>query len=436
MKKILPILFFIAAGLSAYFYLEPEPEEAGSKTKTVIDSTTPLTCSQCDVKSSVPPPCLNCMLHNKIRMQSGEELDGKIIKITKDKVIIQVAYGSMTVNKSEIIFDLPEELEPVTVTPPKKQEQPSHETSVKTEEKIPELQPETPVVNLPLPPASTVTPKTINKCLSGHTWIAYTPSVYSPGSENTISDEDISSDMELLISCGFNGLVTYSSEKKMATIPLIAKQNGFKAVIMGIWDPKNQEEMNNAIQAKDYADAYCLGNEGLHFARYSYDKLIEKLRELKNASGRAVTTSEPLDIVLNTEFPQVMKECDFLFLIAHFFFDPDLKSKNPQQGVQWLLSVTRDVKARVSSNKPLMLKEVGYPSGGEDWASEKNQDRFLDSMENRNVLYCCFEAFDQPWKTGEPIEPYWGIFKRDRTPKEYAKQRIELSSKKRRYSHR
>ncbi|MCP4424487.1 MAG: glycosyl hydrolase, partial [Chloroflexi bacterium] len=28
-----------------------------------------------------------------------------------------------------------------------------------------------------------------------------------------------------------------------------------------------------------------------------------------------------------------------------------------------------------------------------------------------------FEAFDQPWKDTQPIEPHWGLFYNDRLPK-------------------
>src|SRR5205823_9481233 len=34
-----------------------------------------------------------------------------------------------------------------------------------------------------------------------------------------------------------------------------------------------------------------------------------------------------------------------------------------------------------------------------------------------DVRFVYFEAFDQPWKTHLPVEPHWGIFRSDRTPK-------------------
>jgi hypothetical protein len=36
------------------------------------------------------------------------------------------------------------------------------------------------------------------------------------------------------------------------------------------------------------------------------------------------------------------------------------------------------------------------------------------------VRFVYFEAFDQPWKTHLPIEPHWGLFRSDRSPKALA----------------
>jgi hypothetical protein len=38
------------------------------------------------------------------------------------------------------------------------------------------------------------------------------------------------------------------------------------------------------------------------------------------------------------------------------------------------------------------------------------------------VKFVYFEAFDQPWKTHLPIEPHWGIFNSDRSPKVLGKR--------------
>ena len=102
------------------------------------------------------------------------------------------------------------------------------------------------------------------------------------------------------------------------------------------------------------------------------------------------------------------------------------KSKNPQQGVRWVQGVYKDVKAKVCLSKPLMLKEIGFPTGGENWATEKNQETFLKLMDNKSVPFCFFEAFDQPWKGSDgTIEPHWGIFFQNRTPKAYAQTRTK-----------
>ena len=376
------ILMLIAAGMYLHWNIPIKTDEGGIAVPYVIDARTLLECSKCNPKSVNHDLCLNCRLNGKIKLRSGEEIGGRITQIQNNRVSIKIDYGMITIDKAQIVMDSIIIKKKPAVTPVSVKE------NATPEKNMPELKQREAGTNLPvsrpaapgvsaLPAASKTTPENIKSVLKKYEWVAYTPSEYTPGNENALTTESLVKDLDLLKSCGFNALLTYSSAGKLSEIPLLARQHGFDGVIMGVWDLTNPDEIKNAIQAKDYADAYCIGNEGLHFKRYSSDLVVSKLKEIGKATGRPVTTSEPLDIVLNKEYRSMWKECDFLFIIAHYFFDKDLKSKNPQDGVAWLQEMFSAIKTKLSINKPLMFKEVGFPTGGESWADEKKQKKFL-----------------------------------------------------------
>ena len=430
MKKII-IFLILGAGVTVlYFCLEKWKDFFKEETilvPYVMDSKTPLECSQCNPKSGISALCVNCKFKGKIELLSHDIIIGRIMKIEGSKVTIKVKYGVVEVDKEQIVN------EPLRI---KAGSYPNNEIKPEINKKTegPHTLSETdqtktvlPIENKTssMPLFSKTTPKNIKDIFKEYKWIAYSPSEYSPGQEAKLTVESIVKDLELLRSCGFNALLTYTSVKILSEIPLLARQNGFDAVIMGVWDPDNPIEIENAIKKKDYADGYCIGNEGLHFKRYNPEVVEQRMKEIRQATGRPVTTSEPLDIIMNSQYHSMLKECDFLFVIAHFFFDSNLNSKNPKDGVKWVKSMFSEIKSRLGFKKPIIFKEVGYPTGGEGWADEKRQSEFFSLIERIKIPFCYFEAFDQPWKIDLEVEPFWGLFKNDRTPKEYAAQRIK-----------
>jgi exo-beta-1,3-glucanase (GH17 family) len=72
---------------------------------------------------------------------------------------------------------------------------------------------------------------------------------------------------------------------------------------------------------------------------------------------------------------------------------------------------------------------VGLPTDGDFDVSESRQAEYYTLLRNTNVSFVVFEAFDAPWKhigkqnsdgtyPWPDPEPYWGIFRSDRAPKE------------------
>ncbi len=246
--------------------------------------------------------------------------------------------------------------------------------------------------------------------------IAYEPRGFEPGQEHTAERvARIREDLRILRASGFRSLVTYGARGALGGTPAIAREEGFDGVvIMGIWDPLSQAEWKNALSQSEFVNGYCLGNEGLGI-RYQASDLSAKMAELRAASGRPVTTSEPIDRYLAGEYQGVLlSESDWLFPVAHAYW---ANEKNPSAAAEWI-TARCDYLAGLTG-RPLLLKEAGLPTSGAEDCSEQAQLEFFEIIESTGVPFFYFEAFDQPWKAGPrtTVEEHWGLFRADGTPK-------------------
>ena len=168
--------------------------------------------------------------------------------------------------------------------------------------------------------------------------IAYQPRGFSPGSEFEESAlAQITQELKQLHELGFQSLVTYGARGALGSIPEMARTQGFSGmVIMGIWDIHSVEEWDNAVAQRDFVDGYCLGNEGLFFLRYTVKELEKKMSELRHATGKPVTTGEPIEIYLAGPYREwLWKHSDWLFPNTHPFWGGKDQS---QEAVDWVLA--------------------------------------------------------------------------------------------------
>lgn len=70
------------------------------------------------------------------------------------------------------------------------------------------------------------------------------------------------------------------------------------------------------------------------------------------------------------------------------------------------------------TERKIFFKEVGLPTGGDSSLGERPQEKYYGVLSRMEVDFVYFEAFDQFWKSHEPVEPYWCILKKERTDKE------------------
>ncbi len=249
------------------------------------------------------------------------------------------------------------------------------------------------------------------KCLATK-WIAYAPTNFDPSRFQYPSEETIRKDLELLFAYGFEGVVTYGGQDSLSQIPRIAREIGFSAVIMGVWDIEGREELMNATLANEYVDGYCLGNEGLN-TRYDLDTLKNSIDNLKQATGKPVTTTEQISDYSNKD---VFNLGDWIFPNIHPFL---YKVRDPKKAAQWIDKHYRLLTKHCPEDRFVLFKEVGFPTQGAPKANQKRQLEFFVQFVKKNIPFVYFEAFDQQWKVDNSLEPHWGLFTASRKPKRY-----------------
>lgn len=265
-------------------------------------------------------------------------------------------------------------------------------------------------------------------------WIAYSPTHFDPTTRPARwpSEQDVREDLRVLRGAGFNGLVTYGSNYRNPAIPSqtldiagLVQATGFEGMIVGVWNPSDENELQAAEQAGRHPViiGYCVGNEGLD-VRYDLKTLVFAMERLRRATGKPVSTSEEVgDYSENSLLWQI---ADWTFPNVHPYF---AKHREPQEAVKWTEEIFKTL--RPMSNKPLIFKEVGLPSDGDFGLSNSRQAQYYQLLRETNVSYVTFEAFDAPWKhlgrrksdgtyDGPDPEPHWGIFTSERKPKEAA----------------
>ncbi|GAB4503797.1 MAG: hypothetical protein Fur0043_07890 [Anaerolineales bacterium] len=248
----------------------------------------------------------------------------------------------------------------------------------------------------------------------GIRWVAYS----SPTPAASLTAETIARDLLALKQAGFSGLVTYGSLGKMGMPFLdIAQEVGFEGVIMGIWSPGSQGELRNARQAAalPIVMGYSIGNEGLYQLRerYSLQELCHAIASLREDTAKPVATSEEIDDYLL--YPELRLVGDWLFPISHSYWHA---VKYALPAVKWQQVYYAALSEK--TNRFILLKEVGLPSAGAYGLSEANQELFYRELAKTEIPFVYFEAFDQPGKTFSSVEPHWGLFHANRTPKALA----------------
>jgi len=253
-------------------------------------------------------------------------------------------------------------------------------------------------------------------------WVAYSPTHYVPGVTNP-TNAQIDADLTLLASVGFGGVMTYGAAQPLDRIAERSRAQGLTTIV-GVWDPKSASELANAISAAEHVAGYIVGTEGLLRGDYSLSELEAAIIQLRSATGKPVTTSEPWFMYLdNTALRDVG---DWLAPTVHPYWDWALEglcagALDPLWAASWTADRYRDV-AAVAGAKQVVLREAGLPTGPGSELSPARQARYFRALlENGDVQFTFFEAFDQSWKSelscAGDVGTGWGLFESNGTPK-------------------
>ncbi|MCE7986308.1 MAG: hypothetical protein DYG89_34475 [Caldilinea sp. CFX5] len=245
--------------------------------------------------------------------------------------------------------------------------------------------------------------------------MAYSPTEFDPTVGRPPLRSALRDDLQVLHDAGFQGVITYAATSALDRIPQLAKEAGFTQVIMGVWDPLNREEIAAAIEAAPLVDGYLVGNEGLSDKRYTFDELRNAIEEIRRATQKPVTTAERIDAYYGLD--DLVTLGDWLAAIVHpYWFD----FKEPSQAAEWTAEQFADLRDEVGPDRVILFKEVGLPTEGDPVVSEEGQAQYYQTLQESDVVFAYFEAFDQFWKASTPesdVGPHWGLFQSDRTPK-------------------
>jgi exo-beta-1,3-glucanase (GH17 family) len=267
------------------------------------------------------------------------------------------------------------------------------------------------------------------------TLITYTPSQLDPRQEanqRKLATSSIRADLQALRP-HFDGLVLYGyHEACTPRILAVAKALKFRAVLLGIWDPKSAAEVDGVAELarlyhKVMALGVLVGNEGITFKRYEAEDLTIAADRLRARLPRGIpmATGEPL---VGYKRAFVRDFGDFLAPNIHPVFD------RPQLGPEAAAAWAREEAEKLArqAKKPVLLKETGFPHDGKKDYTPNSQKAFWQAYVKPGLLVrprgapqawvfhgVAFDAFDLPWKaqaTGLAIERYWGLFSNKREP--------------------
>ena len=265
--------------------------------------------------------------------------------------------------------------------------------------------------------------------------IAYTPlelDPRNPANHERTPTSSLRKDLAALRPT-FDGLILYGyQEASTPRIVALAKELKFRAVLLGVWQPKSAAEVDGAARLaeqfhNDLALGVCVGNEGVTFNRYEIDDVEFAVARLKRSlpAGVPLTTSEPLEAYKSERLQAIG---DFLAPNIHPVFHAE--HLDAAAAAQW--AIDQATRLAEQSGKPVLLKETGFPHGGKERYSPASQRDFWRAYTAGPLaprlngkpdvwIYrgAAFEAFDLAWKaeaSGLPVERFWGLFSAQREP--------------------
>jgi exo-beta-1,3-glucanase (GH17 family) len=255
----------------------------------------------------------------------------------------------------------------------------------------------------------------VEKILGGGRLVAYVPRT----TDGPPSPRALRTDAESLHAVGFRAVTTFGTSHALVPVCRFFKRRGFRTVLVGIRDPRDRAEIGRAARLKRCADGYVVGSGGLAAGRYGRADLDRAIHELREVTGRPVTTREPLRTY--TDDPTLVRAGDWVFPTIEPW---DADKREAQDACGWTIFAYRDLAEHAPAGVAAVVGATGLPTDGALATSEHYQRAYFMCLESRQVPFAYFEAFDEPSRPDDGVGAHWGLFRADGSPKLWAAQQI------------
>jgi exo-beta-1,3-glucanase (GH17 family) len=279
----------------------------------------------------------------------------------------------------------------------------------------------------------------VRAALESERFIAYEPTSLKvvDGRATPADPDSIRADLTVLRQ-KFDALITYDAVHGAQAIPAIAAALGFRTLIVGVWNPASDEELDAAIEAAHrfphLVVALSLGNETLFTQRSDAAALAARIARVRaRLPGTALSTTEPFHIYYQPASAPLLAQLDFVLVNVHPIFQPWFRGATDATAAQFVVNVLGRLEPLACG--PVLVKETGVPSSPpEEGYSEARQASFYRELRRQlppaaTRAFAYFAAFDAPWRaydasplTGvHPEEAHWGLYDGARRPKQAAR---------------
>jgi exo-beta-1,3-glucanase (GH17 family) len=241
----------------------------------------------------------------------------------------------------------------------------------------------------------------------------------------------------------FDGLITYTAVNGAEAIPGIAASLGYHAIIIGVWDPFDDNEINAALeQARRYPKLVAglsLGNEVLFAGKHELPELAAAVAALhRRVPQLPLSTTEPFHLLDTDSAKPLLRQLDFLLPIVHPVFQPWFRTAPDANAAQFVVNVVNNLALRFCGL--ILVKEVGEPTApAASGLSPQRQASFFAERrkqfpQRRMKGFAYFSAFDAPWRAYDELagvkpgqgpheeEAHWGLYDENRKPKPVVSQ--------------
>ncbi|TPX37531.1 glucan endo-1,3-beta-D-glucosidase [Synchytrium microbalum] len=172
-------------------------------------------------------------------------------------------------------------------------------------------------------------------------------------------------------------------------------------------------------------DSVVVGSETLFRGEETQQTLAERVTKVRNflhSNKLARITVTAAEINLPFYGDVLIAAVDYLLVNVYPYWEGRASATAPQLQI----TETRDLASR-GQGKPLVLGEVGWPTGGDAFRdalpSLSNLEQYCTTWvrmaKTNNMGHFFFEAFDESWKPAEHggVEQHWGLYYSNRTVK-------------------